>query len=375
MLYEVVESPPQADSTDHEMVWFNESLDRLMHSVADECETGSVCRTRLVELCRACNQLLDHSGETLTVRTMDALRRLDQEACELPDVCTRGRAVLIFWSLPEYTLSHPHREDICVDMPETLVRMELRRDGSLSCCSAIPSVVDWDDFDEHGYTQAMLDAGARDLTREDMVWHPHVSREGTVCLGSSSDPDTALPLIQDALQQGLLSLAMQLVSNTLRTYNPASPYARLEAWAWEECPNCTCVAEPVTTVGGSDGCVECCLKWRDVWLLPGEEGAADCCYCSSTYPAEETVEIPRFDIMWSDEHGSYYMEPSDPYTCCGSVRCRERLMSQTARELTTHPTLDQLNRTPEENIRHAQAIIESASNPDPARMEQAPLDA
>lgn len=75
------------------------------------------------------------------------------------------------------------------------------------------------------------------------VTHPHVS--GTaLCAGDASAPIAA------SLEQGRICDAFVLVNAVLNTYNPGSPYVRLDEWEGVSCADCGCT-------GGRDGMYFC----------------------------------------------------------------------------------------------------------------------
>lgn len=65
----------------------------------------------------------------------------------------------------------------------------------------------------------------------DHVTHPHVSDE-KLCTGDAG------PSIRTALEGGRIADFFILVRSILTTYNPDSPYVKLEEWAGEECGEC-----------------------------------------------------------------------------------------------------------------------------------------
>jgi hypothetical protein len=89
----------------------------------------------------------------------------------------------------------------------------------------------------------------------DEVTHPHVS-SNRLCQGEAAGP------IRLALEQGRLADFFHLVHSVLRTYNPGSPFVRLDEWDGVHCSDCgssvaadnACYCESC----GQDYCDECC---------------------------------------------------------------------------------------------------------------------
>jgi hypothetical protein len=68
------------------------------------------------------------------------------------------------------------------------------------------------------------------------VTHPHV-RDNLLCEGDASSS------IDAALLDGRLCDFFLLVASVLRTYNPSSPYVKLENWEGVPCYDCGCVVD------------------------------------------------------------------------------------------------------------------------------------
>jgi len=92
------------------------------------------------------------------------------------------------------------------------------------------------------------------------VTHPHVSG-GRLCQGEATGP------IRLALEQGRLMDFFQLVHSVLRTYNPESPFVRLDAWDGVRCSECGAnVSQEETSyceACGDDYCHECSSYCRN----------------------------------------------------------------------------------------------------------------
>ena len=86
------------------------------------------------------------------------------------------------------------------------------------------------------------------------VTHPHV-KGARLCAG-----DAAVP-IKRALEQGRLADAFNLVRGVLTTYNPASPFVRLEEWEGTTCADCgrsvSSAELSCCQACGSDVCDDC----------------------------------------------------------------------------------------------------------------------
>lgn len=100
---------------------------------------------------------------------------------------------------------------------------------------------------------------------EPAVTHPHV-RDDVPCLG-----DACLP-VRNALIEGRLLDAFQLIDRVLHTYNDGSAYVQLEDWSGAACEECDRIASS-DDLSSCDNC--------------GCRLCEDCCYCcdrcSSTY--------------------------------------------------------------------------------------------
>jgi hypothetical protein len=90
-------------------------------------------------------------------------------------------------------------------------------------------------------------------TRDD-VTHPHV-REEELCEGEGRQP------IRRALAEGRVLDFFLLVSNVLKSYNPASPFVSLADWFAESCADCESLVDDeeryVCTKCESSLCAEC----------------------------------------------------------------------------------------------------------------------
>jgi hypothetical protein len=98
----------------------------------------------------------------------------------------------------------------------------------------------------------------------DDVTHPHVMK-GSLCAGDASVP------LQRALEQGRFAEAFLIIQSVLTTYNPASPYVKLEQWSGTPCKDCGCRVEDedryLCESCDADMCERC---------------ATSCAVCSST---------------------------------------------------------------------------------------------
>ncbi len=115
------------------------------------------------------------------------------------------------------------------------------------------------------------------------VTHPHVSG-GRICQGDAKAP------IRLALRQGRLTDVFQLNNAVLTTYNPGSPFVKLEDWDGVRCTDCDSSVPSEDTsyceACGDDYCDECstCCPNCDVTRCMGcLIGCTDCGegYCSS----------------------------------------------------------------------------------------------
>jgi hypothetical protein len=133
------------------------------------------------------------------------------------------------------------------------------------------------------------------------VTHPHVSGKG-LCAGDASTAIAA------AVEQGRICDAFALVSAVLGTYNPGSPYVRLDEWAGAACPDCGCRAgrDGMYFCDGCDretcsDCMGCCdvcehsycqacLEWDRV-------SRRDCCQSCRELcgGCDRTVDCESFD--------------------------------------------------------------------------------
>ena len=89
------------------------------------------------------------------------------------------------------------------------------------------------------------------------VTHPHVSG-GRLCQGEATGP------IRLALEQGRLVDFFHLIHSVLRTYNPDSPFVRLDAWDGVCCGDCgTSVSSGDTSYcqGCDDDCCDECSSY------------------------------------------------------------------------------------------------------------------
>jgi hypothetical protein len=66
---------------------------------------------------------------------------------------------------------------------------------------------------------------------DDAVTHPHVSSD-CICLGDATTP------FQSAIASGRLADALQIARVVLNTYNPSSPFCKLESWYGVLCYDC-----------------------------------------------------------------------------------------------------------------------------------------
>lgn len=100
---------------------------------------------------------------------------------------------------------------------------------------------------------------------DDTVTHPHVSND-VLCEGDGTVP------LRKALEQGRLCDFFTLITHILHTYNPDSPYARLDEWDGVPCYDCgrTITSEYRYT------CQQCDLDFCD-------ECSTSCYICDDTY--------------------------------------------------------------------------------------------
>jgi len=82
---------------------------------------------------------------------------------------------------------------------------------------------------EYWYSLDAIDPNV--AAADSSVTHPHVSK-GVLCAGE------ATLSIRKALAAGRLSEFFVLVRSVLRTYNPGSPYVRLQEWEGVSCSDC-----------------------------------------------------------------------------------------------------------------------------------------
>ena len=92
--------------------------------------------------------------------------------------------------------------------------------------------------------------------------HPHVSRDGRLCTGRFG------AMSQWLYQDGALELVFTTINHILRTYNPESPYVRLEDLVsdeeLDECNRCgTRVHSDESTVIGCESYCSECILWCD----------------------------------------------------------------------------------------------------------------
>ena len=121
------------------------------------------------------------------------------------------------------------------------------------------------------------------------VTHPHVSG-GRLCQGDATGP------IRLALEQGRLVDFFQLVHSVLRTYNPDSPFVRLDAWDGVCCSECGAnISREETSyceACGDDYCHECsscCQDCNDTRCVACLVGCRSCgeSHCGSCLSACE----------------------------------------------------------------------------------------
>ncbi|QDU94479.1 hypothetical protein [Lignipirellula cremea] len=126
--------------------------------------------------------------------------------------------------------------------------------------------LEWSDLQLRDYR--VIAADPHPAASDDGVTHPHVQNED-VCEGEGSQP------IRRALEQGRLLDFFLLVAGVLRTYNPSSPYVRLDRWHGVDCSDCgdTVCDDEGGTCGKCDStlCSECTCHC----------GGCSCGYCSS----------------------------------------------------------------------------------------------
>jgi hypothetical protein len=127
----------------------------------------------------------------------------------------------------------------------------------------------------------------RPAVSSDGVTHPHV-RDEQLCPGDATGP------IMHALAEGRLSDAFMSIRSVLNTYNPASPYVRLEDWTGTACADCGHV------VGEDDRyyCEEC-----------GDD------YCGECYVGCDVCDR-------SSCRGCLEEDPDSGQRCCRSCRRR-----------------------------------------------------
>jgi hypothetical protein len=131
----------------------------------------------------------------------------------------------------------------------------------------------------------------------DDVPHPHV-QSGRLCEGEATAALTA------ALQQGRLCEFFLIVGQVLRTYNPSSPYVKLEDWDSAGCHECNYRGDlSMCDVCHRDYCDEC-----HVWDDHAEKTA--CLNCSGIC-----------------QHDNRRHHPDSIETCddCGETFCTEHL--------------------------------------------------
>jgi len=125
---------------------------------------------------------------------------------------------------------------------------------------------------------AILALDPHPATCNDAITHPHV-RDETLCEGEAG------AAIRTALQEGRICDFFLLVRSVLTTYNPDSPYVRLEDWDGRPCNDCGCV------VGDDDMyCCESCEEdlCSECISCCSHCGSSLCQSCLETCPACES---------------------------------------------------------------------------------------
>ena len=114
----------------------------------------------------------------------------------------------------------------------------------------------------------------------DAITHPHVS-EDRLCTGDAS------AAIRAALTGGRIGDLFVLVRSVLTTYNPGSPYIRLEDWDGRQCHDCGCMMDQddyyVCERCENDFCDECSSYCRQCDASVCHGCLTECPGCNEVY--------------------------------------------------------------------------------------------
>lgn len=117
--------------------------------------------------------------------------------------------------------------------------------------------------------------------------HPHV--RGTVmCMGDGEEP------ITNAMRQVRLYDAFSIINSILQTYNPESPYAKLEVWNGASCYDCGEYYNPEESGVGCQrcnrsGCNYCIVSCCDTYRC--NDCATNKCNRCGEYQCDQCVEL------------------------------------------------------------------------------------
>ena len=130
---------------------------------------------------------------------------------------------------------------------------------------------------------------------QDSITHPHV-RRGRICLGERN-----IPGLRALGTTGNFLLVRRTIDSILNTYNPGSPYVKLENWVMRHCPICgRNTARPLRHCAGCDN--NACTMCARYVGGNGDNGgyycrdcAGLCCSCDCNFLTDDlsTCDCPH----------------------------------------------------------------------------------
>lgn len=355
--FEVVE-PPDIDTDSHEWEWLKKPAEVKWNDIS-QLVTDLDCRRDI------CHVVVSKAFDQLsTIRTMSRdgvplyprpdLARLDLELSAYPGVhmCDQVRGIInVPFEVTDITLSDGEGS---ADIPDlsVMLRLSSTDGGRVHSAFAVPS--------DHDVLEAIAchaNDEMPDIDEEHLSgrhWHPHVSEYAQVCLGSGQAghrEGDGLYQINAALIRGDLHGAIELLTQLLRTYNPASPYRRLHMWYREPCPNCGSCETQVVDIDGDTGCHSCLTALdRGRWVNTETTEIACCRSCSSTVLATEAASFPLWEVYYDDERSAYLRRESDQRIfSCWMASCLDYAQNRAQLIVLDYLTVEEFDNLNSEN--------------------------
>jgi len=296
----------------------NESLNLIVREYLPHI--SSVAETGKTELSPAhWNGILQSASEALAPLPPQLASLIGEEGLFSPDTVTQKLLVPQLRRMKD--IYSPHIE---FETPNAFIIRFLHKDVELSSSSeevtvelgdmytflSFPDCLKHTDF---RVQVELLDIAKRSERLPHHI-HPHVSAEGSLCMGSSTEHGSTRFHLKNALKAGMIEEAARVLDRTLRTYIASQAYgeAQLRDWGGLTCRGCGEPSLPDDLLNCShqgciDGictncalfyCEECGTAWCNLHeaseLSIDSSGFYECPSCGrSTDLEEETEEKPE----------------------------------------------------------------------------------